>query len=162
MNATKVLLVLSFISLASAQTTWNGLRFRMNEDDTKKQMSAQGFELREVEKTHYVASPHYSLKLPNIKPSFPFKVELGFDSSGLFLISMGLDTQKMIADSETRLSTLTVAMLAANNIHDALVVKYGKPIEESGVCSDVTVNQMYDSPRTVECKSKMERRRTTG
>jgi hypothetical protein len=156
MSTNNLLLVLTFISVASAQTTWNGLHLKMNEDDAKKQMAAQGFELSTVEggEGHYTATPHYELKLPDLVISLPFRPELNFDTSGLNIITLSLDTPKMIADSKSKLDALSATLITAKSIHDALVTKYGKPIDQSGACNEVTFTMLYRSRETVECHTK--------
>ncbi len=121
-----------------AQITWNGLKFKTSEDDVKKQMLAQGFELHPVANNqgHYTATPDFLLTLPDLIIKLPFKPELTFGSAGMQTITLSLNTLKLLADNP-KLNSLEVTLVSAKSIHDALVTKYGPPLEQSGPCNKV-------------------------
>lgn len=160
----KLLLLFALGPLALAQTTWMGLRFGIGQDEVKRQMSGQGFDLHDTVAPELLAcgkaitclsaTPNYELKLPEHAFAFQFRPELHFDSSGLSSIMLILDTPKMVEASQSKLDTLTIAVLSAQDIHDALAAKYGPPLDQSGPCNHITVGMLLQSPGLVRCETR--------
>ena len=48
----------------------------------------------------------------------------------------------------------TAVILAAEDIHDALVTKYGQPVSVEGPCNNVTVSLLFNSEGVMTCKTK--------
>jgi len=151
----RLLLIFALAQLSVAQTTWDGLRFKMSEEDVKKQMSAQGFELHPVanDRGHYTATPDYDLMLPDLRITLPFIPELNFGTSGMSVITLSLDTAKFLTDNP-RLDPMSMTLISAKSIHDALVTRYGQPLEQSGSCNKVDVPTLLGDRGIVECKTK--------
>jgi hypothetical protein len=150
----KLLFVFALASTLSAQTTWNGLRFGMTAGDAKAYMKSQGFDVGAVgeDEKHQTATPDYELQLPNLTVTFPFKPEFNFDSTGLSVITLGLNGPKWL---ERIANNMFVAVtLAAKDIHDALVTKYGQPVSMDGPCNNVTVSMLLNNRRDTTCEAK--------
>jgi hypothetical protein len=130
--------------------TWNGLHFHDTEDAIKEQMAAAGLPLSASgEKGSFRAEKDYELTA-GLRMPFLFKPELTFRSSGLEEVTLSLDVEKMVATGEGNLDNLTVAVGAAQNLHDAISSKYA-PLDQSGACNHATVEYLMRSPRLVHC-----------
>ena len=147
---------LMFAALAAAQTkpdqvmTWNGLHFHDGEQAVKEQMALAGLPLTSTaEKGSFRTEKDYDLRVADLRVPFQFKPELSFGPSGLELVTLSLDVEKMRAGAGN-LDNLTIAILAAQELHNALSSKYAA-LDQSGVCNRATVGYLMNSPGVVHC-----------
>jgi len=144
----KLLVLCTMASTLVAQPTWSGLHFHMNQKEAKKHLTTTGFDLQPAaDERHQTATPNYELKVPGLG-TFPFKADLQFDSSGLMLVTLALDVPELMAELK---SILVVVTHSAQEIHDALVVKYGTPVLVDGPCRSTTAETLIDSRTIVTC-----------
>jgi hypothetical protein len=138
------LLLMSMASLA--QPSWNGLQLGASQSETMHKLSDKGFSLNEIGQ----ASPDYDLRLPPLALVFPFKPLLGFKGSKLSLITLELDVPKMQAD-DPKFSMVAVAALTPPAIREALIGKYGAPIESEGSCAKLEVEDLVPLGSNLSC-----------
>ena len=149
--------LLMFAALAAAQTkldqvmTWNGLHFHDGEEAVKEQMALAGLPLKATEeKGGFRTEKDYELRVADLRMPFLFKPELSFGPSGLERVTLSLDVEKMIADGAGKLDNLTVAVIAAQDLHNAISSKYAA-LDQSGACNRATVGSLMNSPGLVHC-----------
>ena len=115
-------------------------------------MKSQGFDLQPVDgdEKRQAATPDYEL---NLTIKFLSQApELYFDSTGLNIISLILNVPKVL--SEVGNNVFATINLAAKDIHDALVTKYGPPVSVDGPCNQVTVSTLVTNRQIMTCKAK--------
>src|ERR1039458_5422120 len=83
-------------------------------------------------------------------PEVLFKPELSFGPSGLERVTLSLDVEKMVADGAGKLDNLTLAVIAAQDLHNAISSKYAA-LDQSGACNRATVGSLMNSPGLVHC-----------
>ena len=81
-----------------------------------------------------------------------FVPEFNFASTGLTLVTLGLDVPKMTEAAQGSLEALVE--ISATSIHDALVTEYGQPTEKTGICNEVTGHKLIYDRGPFECHAK--------
>lgn len=121
------------LGLATAQATWNGLRFGMSVKEAQGYMAAKGTTMTASDSQALKSSNDYDLQFSGATYPFPLTVELRFDSAGLSMIVLRLDVQEY-RRRKPELSDQFAVWLFGSASYDVLMEKYGKPVTQDSDC----------------------------
>jgi hypothetical protein len=130
-----VMFLLFFIPrLATAQATWNGLRFGMSVKEAQDVMAAKGASMVASDPQTLKSSGDYDLQFSGTAYPFPLTIELRFDSAGLSMIVLRLDVQEYRKRKPDIPSDSEAGWLFGSVSYNTLVEKYGNPLKQEGDC----------------------------
>ena len=138
-------MILIAAHMASAQTTWKGLRFGMSEAEARKQYPAQ-LEKKSIENGEFELVDRNQKLIDK-----PASAKLFFDKSGkLDQISLEMEPFAVDVDaSKAAGSSLAVIEI----LNKQLVEKYGQATSKEGKCDVIAEDFLSESQPTFTCDS---------
>jgi len=125
-----------FAGAAFTQTlTWQGLRFGMSHQETKRTLHAKGFEMEPSDTPEKISvRPDFELSKSVFKFAFSFTPEVYFEKDKLVGVNLSLDQPKTMAVWQLTppKDTIVLVSAAAHVVYEQLLAKYGKPLEIKG------------------------------
>lgn len=127
--------------LAMAQTTWNGLHFGMSVRDAQGVMAASKTVMFAADSQTLRSSKDFELQIGSAAYSFPMKVELRFNNTGLNMIVLALDIQEL-RRRKPDLTGIQAIMVFSSAAYSALQEKYGNPLNHQDECDPLKANDI--------------------
>ena len=137
-----ILILLVLPTFGEDQTTWRGLRFGMSLSEAKEALSKSGSEVTPGGGTKaFNVSPNFDLDVPGAVLPAHFRPALGIGEKGLYVVTLTLDWGAYRNSTAPDSPALVISLLS-QPVFEQLAIKYGRPISESGNCTEVSVTSL--------------------
>jgi hypothetical protein len=139
--------------LATAQTTWNGLRFGMSIKEAQDAMGTKKIKMVPGDPQMLKSAIDYDIQFPGTAYPFPLIVELHFDSAGLSMVDLQLDVQEYRRRKPGLSSDNEAAWLFGSVSYNALVEKYGNPMRQEDDCQPMPSSPSWNTGCSAEWRA---------
>lgn len=146
-------IALVFPVLGAGQTTWRALRFGMPLADARETLAKSGSEVKPGRGTEaFNVTPNFDMDVPGTVLPARFRPVLAISEKGLYAVTLTLDWAAY-RNSTPSFSPATVISSLSEPIFEQLTSKYGRPMNEAGTCTGVSVTSFLSGRRMPTCRA---------